>query len=79
MNDKCRQLSIRIYRWSGIAKVAGTKSRENIGEYLRNLPVKQAIICDKGSLGGSSYENLESELAKSFNLNRREIRVPEYR
>ena len=25
-NDKCRQLSIRIYRWSGIAKVVGTRS-----------------------------------------------------
>ena len=32
----------------------------------------------KGSLGGSNYENLESELVKPFNPNRREIRVPEY-
>ncbi len=33
----------------------------------------------RGSPGGSSYENLESDLVKSFNPNRREIRVPEYR
>ena len=33
----------------------------------------------RGSPGESSYENLESDLVKSFNLNRREIRVPEYR
>ena len=33
----------------------------------------------KGSPGESIYENLELELAKPFNLNRREIRVPEYR
>ena len=32
-----------------------------------------------GSLIGSNYENLELELAKSFNPNRREIRIPEYR
>ena len=50
VNDKCMQLSIRIYRWSGIAKVVGTKSRENIGEYLRNLLVKQAIIWNEGAL-----------------------------
>ena len=33
----------------------------------------------RGSPGGSSYENLESELVKSFHPNRREVRVPEYR
>ena len=31
----------------------------------------------KGSPGGSSYENLELELAKSSTSNRREIRFPE--
>ena len=31
----------------------------------------------RGSLGVSSYENLVLELAKSFNPNRRELRVPE--
>ena len=66
MNDKCKQLSIRIYRWSGITKVMGTRSRENNREYLQILLVKQAIICDKGSPVGSSYENLESELVNSF-------------
>ena len=33
----------------------------------------------RGSQGESSYENLESNLVKSFNTNRGEIRVPEYR
>ena len=42
-------------------------SQEFIGEYLRNLLVNQAIICKEGSPGGSSYENLELVLAKSFN------------
>jgi hypothetical protein len=50
MNDKCKQLSIRMYRWSGIAKAVGTKSRENIREYLRNLRVQPAIIWTEGAL-----------------------------
>mgnify|MGYP005825709703 CR=1 FL=1 len=33
----------------------------------------------RGSPGESSYENLESDLVKLFNPNRREIKVPEYR
>ena len=33
----------------------------------------------RGSPGGSSYEILMLEIAKSFNPNGREIRVPEYR
>ena len=33
----------------------------------------------RGSPGGSNYEILESEFVKSFNPNRREIRVPEHR
>ena len=33
----------------------------------------------RGSPGGSHCENLALELVKSFNPNRREIRVPEYR
>ena len=33
----------------------------------------------RGSLGESIYENLELELTKSFNPNRREVRFPEYR
>ena len=49
MNDKCKQLPIRIYRWSGISKVVVTKSRENIGEYLWNLLVQHASICNKGN------------------------------
>ena len=50
MNDNYKQLTIRICRRSGIAKVVGTKSRENIEEYLRNLLVKQAIIWNEGAL-----------------------------
>jgi hypothetical protein len=65
-------------RWKGIAEAMGTKPRENIGEYLQNLLLLQMIIWNEGSLGGSSYGNLELELAKSLNPNRREIRVPEY-
>ena len=48
-----------------------------IEEYLQNLLVQSAIICDKGLSGRSSYENLESNLVKSLNPNRREFRVPE--
>ena len=33
----------------------------------------------RGSPGGSIYENLMLELVKSFNPNRRETRIPEYR
>ena len=33
----------------------------------------------RSSPGGNSYENLKLELIKSFNPNRREIRVLEYR
>ena len=48
-------------------------SRGFIGEYLRNLLVNQVIICDEGSPGGSSHENLMLELAK--HLTRKEERV----
>ena len=41
-------------------------SREFIGEYQQNLQVNQVIICDEGSPGGSSHENLELELEKSL-------------
>ena len=61
----------------GNCKSDGTKSRENIAEYLRDPSVHQAIISSEGSPGGSSYENLESALVKSLNPNRGEIRVPE--
>ena len=43
----------------------GTKSRENIGEYLRNPSGTKQSSGMKGSPVGSNYENLE--LAKSFN------------
>ena len=79
MNGKCKQLSIRIYRWSGIAKVMGTKSRENIREYLRNLLFSRRSSEVRGSSGGCDHEILILELANSFNPNSREIRVPEYR
>ena len=43
--------------------------------------MQQATIWSEGSPGESIFENLKLVLflAKSFNLNRREIRVPEYR
>ena len=71
----------QIYRWSGIAKVMGTKSRENIREYLRNLLISRRSSEVRGSPGVSTCENLKLVLflAESFNPNRREIRVPEYR
>ena len=33
-NAEYMKLFIRIYRWSGIAKVVDTRSRENNGEYF---------------------------------------------
>ena len=56
----------------------GTKSRENIKEYLRILLISRRSSEVRGSPGESIYENLELELTKPFNPNRREIRVPEY-
>ena len=56
-----------------------TSSRVISGEYLQGLHVQQTIISNKGSPGGSSYENLELDLVKLFNPNRREIKAPEYR
>ena len=47
-NDRCKYLSIGMFRWQGIAKVTGTRSRENIGEYLRILLVHGAIIWSEG-------------------------------
>ena len=41
-------------------------SRQFIGEYLRHLLVNQVIICDEGSPGGSSHENLELVLVKFY-------------
>ena len=79
MSDKCTRSSIGGLSMKGNCKSDGTKSRENIAEYLRDPSVHQAIIWSEGSPGGSNYENLELELAKSFNSNRREIRVQEYR
>ena len=79
MNNKCMLLSIWIYRQQGIEKAEGTRVSGMIEEYIQNLLWQQAIICDKGLSGRSSYENLESHLVKSFNPNRKEIRVPEYR
>ena len=54
MNDSVRSLSIRIQRWWGIVKAMSTSSRENIGEYLWSLLVKQAIIWN-GGLAGRKY------------------------
>ena len=50
MNGNYMYLSIRIYRWQGIAKAVGTRVSGNIKEYLRNLLMKQAIIWNEGAL-----------------------------
>ena len=50
MNVNCMYLSIRIYRWQGIAKAVGTRVSGNIGEYCQNLLLKQSIICNEGAL-----------------------------
>ena len=63
-NDRCMYLSIGIFRWQGIAKATGTKSREKIRVYLWNPSVHQEIIQSEGPSGRSSYENLVLELAK---------------
>ena len=47
-------LPIGIFRWEGIAKATGTKSRENIRVYLWNPSVHQAIIWSEG-LSGRKY------------------------
>ena len=57
----------------------GTKSRENIREYLRNLLFSRRSSEVRGSSGGCDHEILILELANSFNPNSREIRIPEYR
>ena len=80
MDDKCMYLSIGIYRWHGFATAKGTRVS---GKHRRVSSKFSGAAGDhldlRGSPGESSYENLESDLVKSFNLNRREIRVPEYR
>ena len=44
-------------------------SREFIGKYPLDFLVKQAIIWNEGSPGGSSHKILELELAKSLTRN----------
>ena len=77
MNGKCTWLSIEVYRWNVIAK-AMVQSIEGTSESNFGKCIKRSCV-SSGSLGGSSYENLELELVKPFNPSRREIRVPEYR
>ena len=79
-NDRCKYLSIGIFRWQGIAKATGTRSRENIGEYCQNIPLKQSTIRNERVLRKEVVARTQSQiLAKSFNPNRRGIRIPEYR
>ena len=58
-----------------------TSSRVNSGEYLQNLLVQLVIIWSEGFSGRNYFREPKVSLflAKSFNPNRREIRVPEYR
>ena len=79
MNGNCRSLSIGVD--------GGSESKKRWAQVLERT--SQSIFgifwCNKrssgvrGSPGGSHCENLALELVKSFNPNRREIRVPEYR
>jgi hypothetical protein len=60
-------------------KDSGHKGLGNFEEYPRSLLMKQAIIWHEGLSGRKRLRDLVLELAKLFNSNRREIRVPEYR
>ena len=51
MNGEYTWLSIRVYRWKGIAKVMNTSSWVNSGECLQGLHVQQTIISNKGLSG----------------------------
>ena len=67
-NDKCIQISAMSTRVSGKYRGISSESSNEAGD-----------LQEWGLSGRNSYENLELELAKSFNPNRREIRVPAYR
>ena len=55
-----------------VSREYGSVSSESSGEASHHLEWRS-------SPGESIYKNLELELAKPFNPNRREIRIPEYR
>ena len=57
------------HRFSSEHQRVSSKASSEVGDHLEG----------RGSPRGRSYENLEVELVKSFNPNRREIRVPEHR
>ena len=61
----------------GNCKSDTIKSQENIGEYFGSFWCTRRSSVIRGSPGESIIENLESELVKSFNPNRRDVRVPE--
>lgn len=78
-DGECMYLSVGIYRWSEIAKVVCTSLKRILESISGIFWWSRRLSVIRGSPGESSYENLESDLVKSFNPNRREIRVPEYR
>ena len=79
MNGEYTWLSIGVYRWKGIAivmaQVLGTTS-ESIFGILQRAKQSSGV---RGSPRESIFENLKLVLflAKSFNPNKRELRVPE--
>ena len=63
--DMCIYLSIGIFRWQGIAKATGTKSRENIRGYLWNPSVLQAIIQSEGLSGRKQLQEPSVRVSKN--------------
>ena len=78
-NDKFIQISIGIYRWQWIAKAMSTRVSGKYRGISSESSDEAGDLPEWGLSRRNSYENLELELAKPFNPNRREIRVPGYR
>ena len=76
-----RQVYVVIHRGLSMEGNCKSDGHKGLGKALRSIfrifwrSKRSSII--RSSPGGSNYENLELELAKPFNPNRREIRVPE--
>jgi hypothetical protein len=63
----------------GITKAMSTKGSGKYRGISSESSDEAGDLLVRGLSERSSYENLESELVKSFNPNRREVRVSEYR
>ena len=76
MNEK---LPIEVYRWKWIAKAMAHSLESTSQSIFVILQCTKQSSGVRGSPGESVYENLELELTKSINPNRREIRALDYR